>query len=156
MERAVTRYSRCPYLFLSLAIFLMIGCLNAEEDEGTGPQQDKGLEIKVGTEFQLRPGQTASIEPEGMLIKFLKVTNDSRCRSDVVCVWAGQVEVLINISIGNKSFDVNLIKGPDENLSKREIDGYVIKLIQVDPYPVSTKEPDPSEYLITLVVDKAI
>lgn len=136
--------------------FLMIGCFNVEEDEELEIQQDKLPEVKLNTEFQLKSGQTASLEPEEITIKFLRVTSDSRCPSDVICVWAGQVEVLLNVSVNNKSFDINLTKGPDESLSKQEIDGFTIELIKVDPYPVSTKTIQPSDYVITLVVTKSI
>lgn len=30
-------------------------------------------------------------------IKFLNITEDSRCPSDVVCVWEGQATAVINI-----------------------------------------------------------
>jgi hypothetical protein len=37
-------------------------------------------------QFQLKINQTA-LEPENVTVKFLNVTGDSRCPSDVTCIW---------------------------------------------------------------------
>ena len=51
---------------------------------------DPGL--SDGDSFRMRPGTSVSISGEGTLA-YLKVANDSRCKPDVQCVWAGDAEV---------------------------------------------------------------
>lgn len=43
-------------------------------------------------------GQTAKIGPNGPLVNFLEVVEDSRCPLDVVCIWAGRAIVRIGVS----------------------------------------------------------
>ncbi len=82
----------------------------------------------------------------------IKIANlaDSRCPSDVTCVWQGQAKILIDINksgqnLGNFSLGLN-----DKNLAARSFDHYSIQLIKVDPYPISTKKIDLSDYDVTL------
>ena len=42
--------------------------------------------------FHLRPGQAIAVADAGRL-RYDAVVNDSRCRPDVQCVWAGDAEV---------------------------------------------------------------
>ena len=72
--------------------------------------------------------------------------NDSRCPSDVTCVWGGYVTAMINIKNQTHSEMVDFVPG----------DGYTffwpykIALLDVSPYPVSTYKPD--DYVVTLVM----
>lgn len=76
--------------------------------------------------------------------------NDSRCPSDVVCVWAGQAEVKI------------IVKSPVQgtivlNTFNHETDtlgAYVFQLVEVSPYPISTKTIALDEYEVTLKIEK--
>ena len=74
--------------------------------------------------------------------------NDSRCPSDVVCVWQGKADVKIEVknpvrgSISLNTYD-NLID---------TVGNYSIELIDVSPYPVSTKVIKLEEYKVTLKI----
>ena len=48
------------------------------------------------SQFQLRQNQTAS-EPNNIDVKFLNVTDDSRCPSDVTCIWQGKSTIIVNV-----------------------------------------------------------
>jgi hypothetical protein len=45
-----------------------------------------------GDSFRMRPGTSVPVPAEGTL-QYLSVANDSRCKPDVQCVWAGDAEV---------------------------------------------------------------
>jgi hypothetical protein len=103
--------------------------------------------IQLGVPFQLGFNQTATIQD--LQIKIANLT-DSRCPSDVTCVWQGQVKILIDINknsqnLGNFSLSLN-----DKNLETRSFDHYSIHLIEVNPYPISTKKIQLSDYDVTL------
>jgi hypothetical protein len=103
--------------------------------------------IQLGVPFQLGFNQTATMQE--LQIKIANLA-DSRCPSDVTCVWQGQAKILIDINksgqnLGNFSLGLN-----DKNLAARSFDHYSIQLIKVDPYPISTKKIDLSDYDVTL------
>jgi hypothetical protein len=107
----------------------------------------------IGQPFTLKINQTMTIEPSGIQVTFANVTEDSRCPSDVQCFWAGQVSVVVNVTAQNaSSLELTLSGGQSEAIS---FDNYLIRLVDVQPYPVSTKEISLSDYIATLVVDSS-
>lgn len=107
--------------------------------------------------FKLTLNQTAYLAPADIAFRFVNVTEDSRCPSDVQCIWAGQVTTLIEYtraSTGERLGDLSLtlIGGTSNDLSTKVIQGHTITLANVEPYPVSTKTIHSSDYVATLVV----
>jgi len=106
--------------------------------------------------FQLKINQVAFIKSENIKIIFMNVTEDSRCPSDVECIWEGQVTIVINIFKNNQfigEFNLTSRTGFDE-LAIKEFDGYSINLIKVEPYPISTQIIELSDYIATFNVSK--
>jgi len=101
--------------------------------------------------FSLKINQTAHIESAGLEMTFVTVKEDSRCPSDVVCVWAGQISIVIDVKSGGNSSQLTLALSGGQSQS-RSFGNYSIKLVDVQPYPISTKKNSPSDYLATLVV----
>jgi hypothetical protein len=89
-------------------------------------------------------GETVSYE--NLKFYFYDI-EDSRCPSDVTCIWEGQVLAMIRIS--NATLDIG---GSREigNVAK-SFPPYVITLTDIQPYPVSTEKPD---YVATLEIEK--
>lgn len=113
--------------------------------------------LKMGDPFQLGLGQTARIESDDLTVEFTGLAEDSRCPSDVVCVWEGQVTIVVRVSRGGEvvgEFRLTSRAGQDE-LAVADFDGYTIRLIAVEPYPVSTEAIVLSNYTATLVVSSA-
>jgi hypothetical protein len=103
--------------------------------------------IQLGVPFHIQFNQTATMQE--LQIKIANLT-DSRCPSDVTCVWQGQAKILVDINknsqnLGNFSLILN-----DKNLEARSFDHYSIRMIKVDPYPISSKKIQLSDYDITL------
>ncbi len=46
-------------------------------------------EVALGEEFTVKVGQQVKIKDTKIKLTFLAVPQDSRCPSDVACVWAG-------------------------------------------------------------------
>ena len=119
-------------LFASLLIGLLLlaGCSQTLPD-------DIAYKAKLGEEFGLKPGELALIEPEGISVRFLNVTQDSRCPKDVQCIWAGQVSVLVKVEengVSRGDFELTLGPGGGE-LAKKSFDGYSIQVFSVElPY----------------------
>ena len=114
---------------------------------------DDSTQAKLEEQFSLNFEKTATVSPVNITVKFLKVTEDSRCPSDVVCIWAGQVSALVNVNNNGKDIgDIKLTLGANKDDAVKDIGGYYLKLLEVKPYPISTKKIEPSEYVVTLVV----
>jgi hypothetical protein len=71
-----------PVLVLGLA-----ACTAA----ATGARAD-APRVSEGDSFTMLPGTAVSVSGDGTL-RYLRVVNDSRCKPDVQCVWAGDAEV---------------------------------------------------------------
>ena len=82
--------------------------------------------------IKLHSGQTTSVEN----LKFtLYDVDDSRCPSDVTCVWGGQVSAKIRIENQTHSKMINFMPGDSYTF----FSPYKIILLDVSPYPVSTQ-----------------
>ncbi len=123
------------------------------EEEKTKEETDKQVKVE---KFKLNFGQTKSIEAEGLKIKFVNVTEDFRCPADVQCITAGQVTIVINVIKDEQNLgDFSLTKGRNEYLAI-DFNGYLMKLIVVDPYPKVEKEIELSDYVITLSIFNSV
>jgi hypothetical protein len=126
------------YITSSVLVLVLVGITSYAFADNT---------IQLGVPFQLGFNQTATMQE--LQIKITNLT-DSRCPSDVTCVWQGQAKILIVINknsqnLGNFSLILN-----DKNLEARSFDHYSIQLIKVDPSPISTKNIQLSDYDVTL------
>lgn len=135
-----------PVLMLSIALTMVL-TQSATAEEGL-------VSATIGEQFQLKVNQIANLQSDNIKIKFLNVTEDSRCPSDVECGWQGQASVTININqdgqdLGN--FKLTSVGGEEQKAIRKFI-GEQIKLVEVSPYPTSTKTIQLSDYVATFVV----
>jgi len=137
-------------IMIALTVFIL-GCKDSEIII------DNSTQAMLEEQFSLNFEKTAIVSPVDIKVKFVKVTEDSRCPSDVVCIWAGQVSVLINVNDNGKDLgDIKLTLGANKDDAVIDIGEYYLKLIEVKPYPISTKRIEPSEYIATLVVSTSM
>ena len=113
--------------------------------------------------FSIGINQTAHLTSADLDLSFVDVIEDSRCPSDVQCIWAGQVSVSVELKIASSGenlgrFGMTMIGSAEPGTSNDyhlSIGVYLVELVNVMPYPVSTQVIEPSEYVITLIVSKA-
>ena len=144
-------------IFSLIIVIFILGCNGVKDpvtDGDDSPDDDQDIiNATLDNEFRLEIHQTAFIESENIKIKFMDVTEDSRCPSEVVCVWAGQVKILVNISKDDEDLgDATLIA--DDDQAVKTFDGYSVRLLKVDPYPISTEQIELSDYIIIMIVTK--
>ena len=77
---------------------------------------------------------------------------DSRCPSDVVCVWEGEAEILVIFEFIQP--DSTILSTFDHRIDT--LGNYSIELIEVKPYPISTDTIKKEEYNITLKITELI
>lgn len=87
---------------------------------------------------KVRVGQTIVVE--GIRVRFSEVESDSRCGSDVVCVWAGDAVanfvVEQNCECRSASFELKLHTTLDPKSGSAY--GFRVELLVLAPYPKST------------------
>lgn len=148
--------NKVVFLIIIVIIVFIFGCSESEKTPNSDGNDNSYPQIKLEEPFNLKFGQTILIDTVNIKVKFLKVTEDSRCPSDVVCIWAGQVSVLLNVNNNrNDVGDIKLTLGQNKDEAVKDIGGYFLKLIDVKPYPISTQKIEQSDYVITLVVSKS-
>jgi len=103
--------------------------------------------------FTLKIGETAKIGSD-IEITLLKVPEDSRCPSEVVCIWEGTVSAEVKVAKNSQDLGNHLISFVITESDEQTFDGNFIKLVKVEPYPSSTKLITPSEYSVTFLVSK--
>jgi hypothetical protein len=91
-----------------------------------------------------------------LTIKFLEVTEDSRCPEGANCIWAGRAKILVEVVEGE---DPPLIKEllfgatkPGEEYSNIlfSTSKYTLKGINLEPYPASEKSIQESSYILLI------
>ncbi len=110
-----------------------------------------------GDSFDLKIGETKDVNSD-FQITLLQILDDSRCPSDVTCIWEGTVSAEVKIikdgqSRGNYIIPIGLT---DSGIESQLSDDYFIMLYDVKPYPISTHQIMPSEYVATLIISKAV
>ena len=131
-------------MFLSLKV---LGCENRDLVLDSPASFPGVLDLRVGQSVRLPRG--------GFSVTFEKVTQDSRCPTGAMCVWAGDAGVeLIFRRSSSVARDCTLHTTLDPK--SIEIGQLSVRLKAVSPYPELHVRIDPSSYIITLEIDRII
>ena len=111
---------------------------------------------KISLESLLSPGELFSFENKS--IRFIKVVSDSRCPTDVTCIWAGEAKVLVAISENGKEIEEKIISLRNPNnliLNFADSDRlYSLNTLDLYPYPTSKNKIENSEYCLKIQFSK--
>lgn len=166
--QSVTPYpvNRQPITPADYAVTLLVTPI-AEPTPAVTPTA--GPQPALGEDFSLKFGEKAVIADVGLQVSFDEVVEDSRCPTDVQCVWSGIVDVRLTAQlppqpaqsfvVGGTTDAQGNVLGPVVEASGPTVwwyAGYTITLKQVTPYPQHANNPIPFEdYAVTLVVQQA-
>lgn len=130
-------------LAMLAVVFTAFGCGDSEI-----------IKARLDEEFALAIGQRASVAGEYLEIKFNEITGDSRCPSNVTCVWAGQVTCAVEVKKAGSSSQMTLTQsGLTSDYAKATYQDYELAF-NVTPYPEAGTSIDKSEYRLYLIVGK--
>jgi hypothetical protein len=116
---------------------------------GGGPSAPS--EVSLDRDFDLRPGDSASVSGARFVVRFVAVPEDSRCPAEVQCVWAGDATVRLHLRPegGNEqSIELHTQLEPSE----AAVGGYRIRLRLLAPLPSASQPVAPRDYVATLRV----
>jgi hypothetical protein len=140
-------------LVRSMVALAVAGAAPPACDLSTPPVAVQLAEGVADTTFALAVGQEARL---GILrLAFTGVTEDSRCPSDVVCVWAGNAAVEIGVSFGMGP-TIRYVLNTTVDPKSVDVGGYRITLVALQPYPVSTGPIPPASYLATFRLQRLV
>ena len=133
--------------FVALSLF-MLALLPSGSCDLLGLFPLPTVNIQLGQVFQVSIGQTALLSADGLSVTFKNVLEDSRCPVDVVCVWAGNAKVTLDVKqTGTATQTVTL----NSTLDPREVtyEGFRVRFEDLTPQPprqraVKTRQQDPS------------
>ena len=114
--------------------------------------------IEWNSPFSLRLNQMAQIPLHDIQIRFSKILEDSRCPSDVQCVWEGNVRIQLDILKEERELrSIDFSLGADNITRMYLLDKFYLELIRVESYPTSSSDETlPSDYSAVFVVEPQI
>jgi len=124
-------------------LFFATGCY---EKAPNGPS------VSLNHDFTLAPGEAATIEDSRVRIQFVRVSGDSRCPADAVCIQGG--DALVHIRAGDGNLVEYELHTGDESRAAITHAGFRIALINLQPYPFSSRTIQPDEYRAMLRVSR--
>ncbi|HEY4518070.1 MAG TPA: Gmad2 immunoglobulin-like domain-containing protein [Candidatus Paceibacterota bacterium] len=130
------------------------GALILKKDNPSGlPEHDDAIEIPVVLIGASEPAKITAklgekININGVSITPIEVTQDSRCGSDVVCIWAGTVELKTKLESGASSTTTILTLNKALTFA-----GKKVTLEKVEPHPSSKANISASDYRFTFSVN---
>lgn len=114
---------------------------------------DPQLSVALGESFTLQAGQEVAVDDGRLYIRLRGVSDDSRCPTDVTCVWAGDATVRLGVRLGRameQDREVHTTLDP-KNIVFAE---YRITLEALSPEPHSGTTISEDEYRARLRVER--
>lgn len=108
-------------------------------------------EYKLNQSFVLKPGEAAIIQNEDFTIAFEGVINDSRCAEGAVCIWQGQVQCLLYVTVDGKKEQLTLTQSGLSGTAFQTYHQYYIEF-NVAPYPSLSQEIKSADYRLELKI----
>ena len=106
----------------------------------------------LGQPFDVTAG-TSAVLADGLKLTFVRVKADSRCPLDAICIQAGEAIVVLALSQSAGAEAEREVRTTPA-LSESSYLSYVIKLVALAPYPRSTQQIRPEDYVATLTVER--
>jgi hypothetical protein len=106
---------------------------------------------RLNQDFVLAPGESARITGADVSIRFVGVQGDSRCPADALCIQGGDAIVRIEVlsSAAAKAYDLHT-----GNMRPALHEDLTIALVELAPYPFSSRPTQPGDYRAKLRVTR--
>ena len=110
--------------------------------------------VSIGEEFSLHIGESASVRGEELQVRFLEVTEDSRCPRGVTCIWEGRVSCLVEITYRGSLDSVVLTEPGLTNFPPEQSFQEYKLAYHIEPYPEAGAEIAEEEYQLYLKISE--
>ena len=121
-----------------VSLLLTIGCAPVR---GTVPT------VPENVDFDVAIGGMARMQDSPVLVRFDTVTEDSRCPTDVECVWEGNATARVTIDSAGTTASRDFRTRQPQPVTAF---GWTFELRQLRPARTTQAVPRPRDYIITL------
>lgn len=126
---------------------LLLICLAAVTGCGGSPTTPT---VPFDEPFTLAVGEGASFDGARLTVEFTDVSGDSRCPADAVCIQGGDAIVHLRVSTGvTEMYELHTGDASRATATHRS---FRLSLVDLQPYPFSSRTIAPNEYRATLSV----
>ena len=110
----------------------------------------------LGSAFTMAVGSSARVPDAGLTIRFLRVSEDSRCPAGVECFHAGNARVDLSVAVGRREpRTVTLVTLVTGGASRDAIvAGYRVEVVDLAPPPSLSGTPSAKDYVATVRVER--
>ena len=129
---------------LLLLACCLLAATSCDENIPTGPS------VPLNERFVLAPGGVVSIPDARVGVQFIAVSGDSRCPADALCIQGGDAIVQIRVLDTGGVTPYELHTGDSRRASVAHR-GLTLQLVELQPYPFSSRPIDPADYRATLI-----
>lgn len=136
-----------PRMRAAVVLICLLCVTGCDEKSPVGPT------VPLNERFTLSPGQVAVIDDADLRVQFVRVTGDSRCPADAICIQGGDALVQVLASNGDDPTMLGLHTG-DSSQASAVFRGVRITLVELQPYPFSSRTIAPEEYRATLTATR--
>lgn len=120
---------------------------------GATPAGRPESDAELGKPVTLAPGETASFDSGKIAVRFVAVTEDSRCPKGEQCVWAGNARVELEVR-GGGGEPRRLTLETNGRASEAEVGELTLALQDVSPLPIGGRAIAPQDYRVTLILGR--
>lgn len=144
---------RIPTLALAaLAVLAACKVVSTPPDDrsaATGTH-DAATARALGDTVRIVVGQAAVFDGGKLEVAFDTLEADSRCPADAVCVWQGDAAARFRLAVGSRRVGTTL----HTTLDPKQVafDGYVVRLVNVEPYPGTWDRSKPAPPAVAVVI----
>ena len=132
---------------LFLAVLCLLVVTACDEQNPVGPT------VGMNERFTLAPGEVATVRDADLNVQFVDVTGDSRCPADAICIQGG--DALVNIRVldngATSAYELHTGDSSRATVTHKQVR---IALVELAPYPFSSRTIAPGEYRATLTVTR--
>jgi len=111
---------------------------------------EPSTEVPLDQDFELSLGQTVAIAGTAHRVTFEAVSEDSRCPTDAVCVWAGNARVSLRVTAAGTDSSIALNTGSEPRSAT--VGSIRLELRGLIPAPRAATPTPPDAYRATLRV----
>ena len=135
-----------PLAVRALVVLICLLCVT-----GCDEKSPSGPTVPLNVQFTLSPGEVAKVDGADLRFEFVRVSGDSRCPADAICIQGGDAIVQIR-AIGGTSPTLLGLHTGDSSQASATYESARITLVELQPYPFSSRTIAPDEYRATLTV----
>lgn len=129
--------------------------VNAPKPTASATPADSAAPVQLDEPFIARVHQTYALPAAQMQLTVNSVLEDSRCPTQVACVWAGRAVFGLTLVQDGRLGYFHLSTMPPDAQTIIYFRGYAVQMLEVSPHPQSPSSSIPDkEYRIKLVVQK--